>query len=186
MSYATLVDLKTYLGIVTNDADALLNACLQRAEATLDAHFSARFEATTMTRRYTRSAVRGPWLILDHPVLVVTEIKNGDGAVLPSTAYRLGTPNSSPHYAIVLTDPAYRWITDDDIEVVGSWGYTVAPPASVTQATLRLAAFLYRQKDAQVFDVVAEPSLGTLTVPAALPRDVQTLIMLLQSQYQLG
>jgi hypothetical protein len=60
--------------------------------------------------------------------------------------------------------------------VAGDWGYSTTAPADIVQATLRLAAFFYRQKDAQVFDTVASPELGVITVPKGIPVDIRLLL----------
>jgi hypothetical protein len=49
------------------------------------------------------------------------------------------------------------------------------PPDDVTQAALRLAAWLYQQKDAP-FGMVARPDTGGYEVPTDLPRDVRGLL----------
>ena len=48
MAYATLVDLKAYLGIATNlkTDDALLTSLLARAQVAVDSHCRRTFEAS--------------------------------------------------------------------------------------------------------------------------------------------
>jgi hypothetical protein len=44
------------------------------------------------------------------------------------------------------------------------------------QMTLRLAAYLYHQRDASVFDVTAIPDAGVITLPKGIPADVKLWI----------
>jgi hypothetical protein len=39
-----------------------------------------------------------------------------------------------------------------------------------------LAAYYYQQKDAQVFDTVAIPDAGVITIPSGIPADVKLIL----------
>jgi len=88
-------------------------------------------------------------------------------------------PSSGPPYRqiVLKASSGLIWTYVDDpedaISITGSWGYSASAPPDIVQATLRLAAYMYRQKDAQVYDVSAEPSAGVITVPQGIPRDVR-------------
>ena len=61
------------------------------------------------------------------------------------------------------------------IAVTGKWGYSLTAPADVVQATVRLAAWFYRQKDNAAGDQAIVT--GDVTVlPARLPEDVRKLL----------
>src|SRR3989304_766196 len=60
--------------------------------------------------------------------------------------------NKTPYFGVKLLASANKeWDYQDDpemgITVVANFRYSVTPPEDVVQATTRLAAFLYRQKD---------------------------------------
>lgn len=54
--------------------------------------------------------------------------------------------------------------------------YVYQPMAEVKQAARRLAAWLFRIKDSQVFSTIAFPEMGTIEIPEGLPADVVKLI----------
>ena len=43
----------------------------------------------------------------------------------------------------------------DAISITGRWAWSLTAPPDIAQACARLAAFLYKQRDAQLFDVTA-------------------------------
>jgi len=181
MAYATLAELRALLGYESAnvDDDALLTALLERAQATIEQRAGRRFEAVAATRYYdpTRDCL-GQTLRLDADLLEPTLMRNGDGATISAGQYVLRPSNGPPYRQIVLkASSGLIWTYVDDpedaISITGSWGYSASAPPDIVQATLRLAAYMYRQKDAQVYDVSAEPSAGVITVPQGIPRDVR-------------
>ena len=116
-------------------------------------------------------------LMLDKDLRSITGITNGDGTTITSTQYNL-EPRNDPPYQYIRLKSGHSWIFDTDGEVAidGNWGYTTTAPADITQATIRLTAYLYRQKDASIFDVVADPSVGVITVPQGFPADVAKIL----------
>ena len=87
--------------------------------------------------------------------------------------------NRTPKYGIRLkVDSTYSWEFDTDywVSVAGTWGYSTTAPYDIVQATIRLVAYYYAQKDAQVFDVTAVPEAGVITVPQGMPRDVERML----------
>jgi hypothetical protein len=48
--------------------------------------------------------------------------------------------------------------------------------ADAVQMTLRLAAYLYHQRDASVFDTTALPDSGVIMIPKGIPADVKLWI----------
>lgn len=182
--YARLPDLKTYLGIAvaTTTDDALLEATLRRATTAIETYTGRLFEATTDTRYYEYDVVDGYELLLDQDLLSVTTLTNGDSAgTVIAGAYTLMPRFGPPYNRIRLksaTATTYSWEVDDDcwISVAGAWGFSATPPEDVIQACVRWAAYLYAQKDAQVFDVTAQPDAGVITVPQGIPKDVELLL----------
>lgn len=181
MAYATLAELRALLGYepANVDDDALLTALLGRAQAIIEQRTGRRFEAVAATRYYdpTRDCL-GQTLRLDADLLEPTLVRNGNGATVSASQYVLRPSGGPPYRQIVLKESSgLTWTYVDDpedaISIAGSWGYSVVAPPDIVQATLRLAAYMYRQKDAQVYDVSAEPSAGVITVPQGIPRDVR-------------
>lgn len=189
MAYIATADLKTYLGISNSNDDTILAACVTRAISLFDRRFSAKFEAETETRYFDAAAVDGYVLFLDKPLLSVTTLTNGNGVAIGSSGYWLLPRNTPPYWYIKLKPSSsvlWQFSTDGEISVAGTWGYSTTAPADVVQACLRLAAYLYRQKDSQVFETTAAPELGIMTIPAGIPNDVQTLIDALQAEFALA
>jgi hypothetical protein len=188
VAYATATQLKTYLGISDSGDDTLLADLLTRAQVAIETYCNRKFEKATATRYYRADALGpdpGPArqagtqavLLLDEDLLAVTTLTNGDATVIPAAGYWLEPRNSSPKFYIRLkSDYSWSFTTDGEISVAGDWGYSTTAPADIVQATLRLAAFFYRQKDAQVFDTVASPELGVITVPKGIPVDIRLLL----------
>ncbi len=184
MAYTTLPELRAYLNIGAADTgdDALLGRVIDNAQAAIDSYCGWQFEAHTATRLYDSEAdVEGSVLNLDEPLLSVTTLTNGDADVLTSAEYFLLPHRTLPKWGIQLrpsTGLYWTYTTDHEeaITVVGTWGYSATPPADVQQACLRWAGYMYRQRDAQVWDVTAQPSMGILTIPQGIPRDVERLL----------
>ena len=178
MAYATETSLKLYLGITVTTDDALLTNLLNAATAAIETYTHRCFAAITETRYFDEDDVDGDVLTLDDDLYSVTSIVNGEGNTV--TAYWLLPRNAGPPYwQIKLKEgSAYDWDfdTDDEIDVTGRWGYSLTPPGDIEHACIRLAAYYYRQKDAQVFDVTAQPDQGILTIPQGIPKDVKVIL----------
>jgi hypothetical protein len=186
MAYATVSDLKSYLGITSSGDDGLLSDCLERAQTLIETATNRLFEAAEDTERYFDAVadVVGAVLYLDEDLAAIASITNGDSAatVITSAEYVPEPRNQTPYYAIRLMNSAgLSWDYVDDpenaITVNGKWAYSESAPADIVQATVRLAAFLYRQKEsnADVDRTVQLPD-GSMVLPSGLPRDVLAII----------
>lgn len=169
--YTTVDDLKTYLHVSGEAEDALLAGLVARASRLIDDHCGRWFAAREETRAYDAVGphITGRLLILDVDLLTLTELTNGDGATIDAGDVILRPLNWPPYFGISLKESsglswAYRNDPAGAICVEGQWGYSETPPEPIVQAAVRLAAWLYRQRD-----VIA----GT---PAALPHDVRDMI----------
>jgi len=184
MAYASTNDLKAYLGIGTATDDALLAALLTRAQAVIDEHCNRAFEAAADSTRYY-DAINDVWgqlLMLDADLSAVTTVVNGDGVTISSTEYVLQPSNNRPAYAIRLKDNAsvvwtYSESPERSIAVTGKFAFSTSAPADIVHATVRLAAWFYRQKDnsADLSDVNVAMG-GAVMIPSGLPRDVTALL----------
>ena len=182
MSYTSLINLKDYLGIsVASTADdPLLTDLLTRAEGIIDAYTGRHFEAETATKYFTIDDIDGQDLNLwGYDLLTVTKLINGDGVEIASGSYRLFPRNDNPKWMIRLDEDQSWNFTDSDseISVAGTWGYSATAPADITHACIRLAAFLYRQKDTSAdIDRPMVTGDGVTIMPSGLPSDVQKLL----------
>ncbi len=180
MAYTTVADLKTYLGVEQSNTtdDALLTALIARAQAMIDAQVGRTFEAAADTVRYfTYADVDGAMLWLSGDCAQITSIINGDSTTLSASQYWPQPVNMTPYFGVKLK-PQYGLAWDgwtNDIAVTGRWAYSVAAPADIVQACIRLAAWLYRQRDNAQADQVVVAGNATV-LPAALPSDVATIL----------
>lgn len=180
MSYASLQQLKDYLGITSGVDDFLLQELVDRAAGIIDAYTGRRFEAETDTRYFQESDTDGNDLPLyGDDLLTITKLTNGDGVEITSADYRLFPRNSSPKWLIRL-DEGKWWnfsTGDSEISVAGTWGWSATAPADIQHACIRLAAFLYRQKDTSAdIDRPMVTGDGVTIMPSGLPSDVQKLL----------
>lgn len=192
MSYTTLTHLKSYLSLVTADDDDLLADLSMAVDAAIDAYTGTTFEVSDEeTKTFTWGEDLGGWgdyesrgrvlyldeWLADGPSLVV----NGDGVTVPSSSYTLRPGRRGPHHSIVLNryaDVVWTFIDhpEDAVSVTGFWGYSKTPPADVAHAATRWTAYLYRQKDSQVFDQTAFTELGPMRIRLGMPTDVKELL----------
>jgi len=185
MAYVTTAAVKTYLGITETDDDDLIADLIDSAEKAIDAYTDRHFEAATKTRYYLPGDLMEgdpQTLWLGDDLLALTSVANGDsdGTAIATTQFFLLPRNYGPpyHQLRLKTDStsSWEWDTDCYVTIVGTWGYSTAAPDDIVQAARRLAAYYYRQKDSQVFDVTALPEQGVITVPAGIPADVKVLL----------
>lgn len=183
MAYTSASNLKTYLGISEATDDTLLGTLITAAQAMIDAHCRQTFEAAADTTRYFDAVrdVNGSMLYLDAPLCAITTVTNGDGNTVASTKYVTEPRNTTPYYALQLKANAgvawtYTSTPENAIAIAGKWAYSTTAPADIAQTTIRLAAYLYRQRDnASDLDRAIVGASGIM-LPAALPKDIQTLL----------
>jgi len=188
MAYATLAQLRAYLNIAAADTsdDVLLGQLIDDAKQLIDSYCGWAFEASAPTTRYydpLRDVDERDRLLLhlDEPLLTLTTLTNGDASVVTAAQYYLEPTNMTPKWGIRLrssTGLSWTYTTDAEqaISVLGTWGYSATPDDAIQRACIRWAAYLYRQRDAQVFDVTAQPGEGIITVPQGIPRDVERIL----------
>lgn len=180
MSYATVAQLSEYLGLTDDADDALLASLIQRAQAIIDTHCNRTFEASTdSTKSFDSRIIWGQWLLFEDDLCAVTTVTNGDSALVSSTQYTTEPRNATPWYAFKLRDNATdTWTaTDADITIVGKWAYSLTAPTDIVHATIRLAAWLYRQRDNAAGDSDRAIVAGNATIlPMRLPSDALALL----------
>lgn len=184
MAYTDVTSVKQYLKISSSDDDTLLAAFVARAQQMVDVYTGRTFEASTNTSRYfdcTRPTVDGRTLYLDRDLCSINSITNGDGSTIASTYYVTEPRNDTPYYAITLkASSGYSWTFTDDpenaITISGKWAYSASAPVDIAQATVRLAGWLYRQRDNKTFGTEAFPEVGMVVTPDSFPRDVSMIL----------
>lgn len=185
MAYCTTSDVKQYLGVSSTTDDTLIGDLIPRAQQSIDSYCHRTFEATGDTTRYFDADrdTDGPMLYFDADIAAITTVTNGDGTTVASTKYVTEPRNSTPYCAIQLkVSSGLQWEYDSNsdpenaIVVTGRWAWSTSVPDDIVHACIRLTAYFYRQKDAQVFDTTATPELGTITIPQGLPKDVTRLL----------
>lgn len=187
MAYTTFSDVKTYLGMSTTGDATLINSLVDRAQSAIDHYTGRTFEHTTVaaTHYFTVGVdTDGPVLFLDEDLCKISTIKtNCDGTTvsISTTEYITAPRNDKPYYKIVLLDSTtnswdYTNDPENGVQVAGMWSYSTVAPDDIKHACIRLSAYYYRQRDAQVFDVTAIPDAGVITVPQGMPADVKAIL----------
>ena len=188
MAYCTNTLVKTYLAISGSGDDTLLTSLIARAQAAIDRHCGRTFEAAAdTTRKFTvGDDTDQEMLYLDEDLCAITTVTtdaDGDADVLTvNTDYVTVPRNTTPYYALkILSSSDYYWTyttePENGITVLGRWAWSTTPPDDIVHACVRLAAYYYQQKDAQVFDTIAVPDAGVITIPAGIPADVKLILM---------
>lgn len=185
MAYTSASALKAYLGITSTDDDTLLGTLCTRAQKIVETFTGRVFEVSVDSARkldaFADISTNGRGLYLPDDLCAITSIVNGDGLTVASTEYVTLPRHSTPYHAIVLkTGSLVRWnwtdTPEDAITVTGKWGYSTSAPADVVQATERLAAWLYRQRD-NANDMDRTMVAGNMTIlPSRLPADVVDML----------
>ena len=181
--YATVNAVKRYLGITATTDDVLLYEFIYAAQGIIDNTTGRTFEASADSTRYLDAVadVHGNELWFGGDVCALTTVTNGNSVVVSSSEYTTMPRNHTPYYAIKLLPSAsktWTYTTDHEgaITVVGRWAYSLTAPDAIKQATTRLAAYLYRQKD-NASDLDRTLIVGNATVlPAQIPSDVKMML----------
>lgn len=182
--YTTVSAVKTYLRISSSADDAILANFVTRAGALIDDHCGRWFTALSQTRKYDAVGghITGRLLLLDADLLSVSSVVNGDGATIAAANYILRPVNWPPYFGIALKQSSgLRWnyLTDpeDAISITGTWGYAATTPEPIVQAAIRLAAWLYRQRDTGAeTGAIINTDRGAVIAPARLPSDITQML----------
>jgi hypothetical protein len=188
MAYASLNEVKIYRGMTSANTadDDLLTDLISAAQSQVESYCGRVFEAAAIASTRYYDALEdvsddGLTLYLGTDCVSITAVTNGDDTSLTASDYVTEPRNSTPYHAIKLKlGGSYAWTYEDSpenaIEVKGKWAYSETAPAAVRQATIRLAAYMYAQKDASTFDVTALPDAGVIQIPQGMPADVKQIL----------
>ena len=184
MAYASVAQLRAYLGLDVNDDDPLLESLLARAQMAIDNYTHRTFEATADTTKFFDAQLDTSehymvlgWTPYGLDLCQITTVTNGDGTTVASSAYVTNPRNYAPWYGLRFKlNSGLYWTFDQDpenaISITGRWAYSTTAPSDIVHAAIRMGAYLYRQKDANTFDVTAIPGAGVIEVPQGMPKDV--------------
>ncbi|MEN8172014.1 MAG: hypothetical protein ABFS03_03955 [Chloroflexota bacterium] len=151
MAYPTLAQCKVYMNITASGDDTTITQALDDAVAQVERETLRTFVAAADTREFP---ARAPFVTLNRTMLTpfddlvsVTTLTNGDGEVIPSTAYYLLPIGGSRFYQLQLKRQLhYRFTEDSDgtlISLLGSWGFSAACPADIFRVILELTSMSY-------------------------------------------
>ena len=189
MTYTDAALIKAYTGPLGTGDDALLDDFADRAQKLVENYTGRVFEGLgTSSRSFDADAdTEDRTLYFDEDACSITTVRNkadsqSGSEAITSAQYVTLPRNRTPYYGIrLLTSANKEWDYEDDpetgITVVANWRYSSTPPADIVQATTRLAAFLYRQKDTNSdLDRPLLTDSGVTILPSQVPHDVkQTL-----------
>lgn len=183
MAYCDIADVTQYLDVSESTEDGLIDACINAAQAEIDNFTGRTFEADADSTRYFDAAgqhIVGNTLYLDADLCSVTTVTNGNSVEVTSAQYTTKPRNETPYYAIrILSNSGKVWTYTDEwmdaIEIIGRWSYSTAAPDDIKQACIRLASYIYRQRDAQMYDVTVFEG-GVVTKPFGIPPDVRAIL----------
>lgn len=188
--YATLPEIKSYVGIPSGDTadDTLLELAVESASREIDMYVGRRFwiDPTVVTRVYTttdEAAVDIPDGIATTTGLVVKTDDDDDGTYETTwtidTDFRLEPVNAAadglPWTRLVATgDRLFPTTVYRGVQVTAKGGFATVP-TPVKQACLILAGKLFKRKDA-VFGVAGSPEYGSEVRILAGDRDAERLL----------
>ena len=189
MSYATLAEFKSSIGVTDSVDDTPLQSCLDAADQLINNYVDTKvgFGVTSSQTRYY-TAERYDFVLTD-PIVTVTSLAtdvNGDGAysqVWSSNDYVLAPRNAALDarpYTEIDTSPFsnadYNFpIGYLEVKVVGTFGWP-SVPAAVKQAALIQAGAIWSSRTAP-FGVIGSQDLGgVLRMSAALHPEARILL----------
>lgn len=189
MAYTTVSAVNTYLGTSGSGDDALITDLITRAQSVIDLYTDRTFEHSSVsaTRYFTVGVdTVGRTLYLDEDLCATSSVVTNADADTPTTLTAdtdfIEYPrNITPYNRIcLLGSSAYSWDYTSNpefgVEVTGKWSYSSSPPDDIVQAAIRMTGYFYRQKDSQVFDVIAIPAAGIVQMPKGIPEDVRIIL----------
>jgi hypothetical protein len=189
MAYCTKEQVKTYLRIDgTGDDDLFDNELIPAAQAIIDMATGRVFEASAATAKTFDAdgdgvSEDGLTLYLGEQDLAeLTSITNGDGTAISTSSVVTLPRRVTPYYGLEIKSSAgvvWTWDTDpvDAISITGKWAYSTAAPQDIVHATVRMVAWLFKQRDSA--EDVGQPRMsetGVVMMPLGLPEDVKQYI----------
>jgi len=196
MAYTTTSALKAYLGITSSVDDTLLSDAITRAQSMIDTFCHRHFEpesehgpAASHTHYFTPLSERDGGDLLDdytlnlnHDLAELTSITNGDGTAIPTNQVVLLPMNTVPaNFIRIKSSSGYQWTytssPEASVQIAGKWSYSLDVPADIVAATLRLAAYLYRQREGTPdSDRAILSADGVVLAAPRIPSDITAML----------
>ena len=179
MDYADIAALHAY-GSWTRPSEAgdvLLESLISTASAMIDGFCHRIFGIADGAAAVARTFTRDNDLLWESRRFPRTLWLDADLCSTPTFAEA-----PAPTVTLIPTDPPYYRIVraegewPDPTVVTGHWAYSMTPPAPITHACLRLAIWMYHQRQSTDGDRPMVTEGGIFMLPNALPRDIQTLL----------
>ena len=181
-AYCTPNDIATALNIAGTQDDGWLTTLADSASAWVDAHCAVPAGgfavAADSTRHYDACALEDGALQLDAPLVSLTSLTNGDGSAIGTTLVRLYPLNSGHYWSIHMlsSGPGWQWVQDGLFAVTGKWGWSTTPPTPVKEATVMLAAWMYKRYQAGLQDAANNVEIGKMMYSERMPKQVVALL----------
>lgn len=186
VSIASVSDIKSYLSIAEDETtdDVLLGTIVDAVNEYIETETGKVFEdpGVDQTRYFNKDRIdRDGILWLDKELYTITSVTNADDESI-NTSYIQSYPlNEKPINGIKLKQSSnLHWnfsYNDSLIAVTGRWCYSLTVPKTVKQAAIRLASWVYRQKDnASDVDRPILTGDGSVLMPSRFPNDIETWI----------
>ncbi len=181
-AYCLNSDIATALNISGSQDNTWLTSLATSASAWVDAHCAVPAGgfavAADSTRRFDVCALEDGDLRLDMPLVSLTSLINGDGTAVDTATVRLLPVNGSHYWAIQMlaTGPGWQWVQDGLFSVTGKWGWSATVPTPVKEATIMLAAWLYKRYQAGLQDAANNVEIGQMMYSERMPKQVVALL----------
>lgn len=191
-TYATRDDLRQYLQQVeqTPESDAVLQACLDRAQSIVDGALTFTFAGySTASAKSVRSYGASVLALPPHQAGSVTSVVYG-GAALDTDGYE-----ETPGGYLAIIEPVTGFFTwrgwaapaewpRGVYLITAAWGYGT-PPDSIVQVTLELAVNIYRAKDKGMFtDTIGVDGSGGVQYIGGMTNLQKQIVENVRRQYQ--
>lgn len=184
--YVTAAEFKVYKSITSSTDDATIADVLQAAQDSLDAFLNRIVLADSDTTHYFDiggESIEGLTLYVSDAgdLCSITSITNGDGTTVTTgqyTTYPKTLTTNSPTIERVrlLSNSGVTWDYSTDYENAvavtgkwGMWGDAANVPDAFRVSVMEIAAHMLEVRKSQVFDTVAVPDAGVITVPSGWP-----------------
>lgn len=194
MDYCTIDDVKSRLDISSDSYDFRISEFVTVCSRWVDEYCHLPANGFTVSSDSTRYFGHGDLSIreqfrtlrLDAPLISVTTLTNGDGAVLAPAAYRLEPRNESHYWSIrLLSGYSWNFNVDGEVIVLGKWGYSTVTPPPVKEATALFSAWILKRYQAALQDANANFDLGQITYSESVPKQVKALLTPYQNKARL-
>ena len=181
-AYCTANDIAQALNIAGTQDDGWLTTLADSASAWVDAHCAVPWGgfavAADSTRSFDACALEDGELRLDVPLVSLTSLTNGDGTAINKATVRLYPLNGGHYWSIRMlsTGPGWQWVQDGLFVVTGKWGWSTTAPTPVREATVMLAAWMYKRYQAGLQDAANNVEIGQMMYSERMPKQVVALL----------